>query len=86
MKFIDSETAVLTDGSFINFKKDGGAELFPSSEWKRPRGKKGSHVFNFKSKDQAIKVFYEIERNIGEFDERVIKIEGTRRKRFIIKV
>jgi hypothetical protein len=69
MKWVDSETAILKDTSFANFYENGEVELYPSIGWIKPRNKdkKGfgyCHTFNFKTKEQAIKVFTEIENNL----------------------
>lgn len=71
MKWIDEskETAVLKDTSIVNFKVDGTVELYPSTKWKKPRNenKEGfghCHIFKFLTKEQAIKVFIELENNL----------------------
>ena len=71
MKWQDDkqETALLKDTSIVNFKDDGSVELYPSTEWNKPRNKNKHgfghcHNFQFKSKEQAIKVFIELENNL----------------------
>lgn len=71
MKWQDNnqETALLKDTSIVNFKEDGSVELFPSTKWKKPRNKNKNcfgycHEFKFKNKEEAIKVFTELENNL----------------------
>lgn len=65
MKWQDDNqnTALLKDASIVNFKDDGTAELYPSDEWVKPRNKP-CHTFKFQTKEQAIKVFTELENNL----------------------
>ena len=39
------ETALLKDTSIVNFKEDGTVELYPSTEWKKPRNKKQARLW-----------------------------------------
>lgn len=71
MKWLDNkqETALLKDTSIVNFKDDGSVELYPSTEWIKPRNKNKHgfghcHIFKFQTKEQAIKVFTELENNL----------------------
>lgn len=66
MKWKDenNEMAILKDTSIVNFKEDGSVELYPSTKWIKPRNKKRfghCHRFKFETKEQAIKVFIELE-------------------------
>jgi hypothetical protein len=61
----NSETAILTDGSIVNFASDGGVILYPSKEWARPtkRDRFGlCHQFKYQTKAQAIDVWVELSR------------------------
>lgn len=63
------ETALLKDTSIVNFKDDGSVELYPSTKWVKPRNKNKHgfghcHNFKFQTKEQAIKVFTELENNL----------------------
>lgn len=69
MNWQDDETALMKDSSIVNFKKDGTVELYPSTEWRKPRNKNKHgyghcHIFKFKTKEEAITVFTEIENEL----------------------
>ncbi len=62
----NKETALLKDKSIVNFKVNGNVELYPATKWVKPRKKSKHsfgycHAFKFQTKEQAIKVFIEIE-------------------------
>ena len=71
MKWLDDkrETALLKDTSIVIFGYLGDVKLYPSTEWVQPRNKnkKGfghCHSFKFNNKEDAIKTFEKLEKNI----------------------
>lgn len=69
MKWINTTTGILDDGSIVNVYEDGYTELFPSKQWKRPKqqskyGLTKCHAFQFHSKTMAIEVFNLVNANI----------------------
>jgi hypothetical protein len=62
----DNKTSLLKDTSIVVFNDDGSVELYPSTKWVNPRNKNKHgfvhcHKFKFKTKEQAVSVFTELE-------------------------
>lgn len=54
MTWFDDKSAVLLDGSIINFEPDGTVKFYPSKLWKKFKHDKN---MKFDSKEQAIEVW-----------------------------
>lgn len=61
MKHCYKNTYTLKDGTIVVFYENGFTEVFGSKNWKNTKGF-GMHQFNFDSKEQAKKIFIEIEK------------------------
>lgn len=58
---IENNTAILKDGSIINFFDNGTIEFFPNLKfWKKNSG----GIFNYESKERAISIWTEVNRLI----------------------
>lgn len=53
MNWIDDITALLKDGSILNFNVDGSVEMFPSKLWR----KKTKGIYKYESKEIAIQIW-----------------------------
>ncbi len=66
MNYIDDKTAILSDGTIVNFYDDGVVELFPgTNEWNKPKddtiyGVGKCHRHEFKTIVDAKKVFEQV--------------------------